>query len=132
MEGTKCLIEASMKAGAKVLVYTSSSSVIKREPSMSLANADETWSVITGRAQKDPYLRSKVGFATTYLMFHYTVLTQAEAETLVLAANRKNTQLTCALCGAAIFGERDKTVMLGFVNCYNTRKTGMQISDNSN
>lgn len=60
VEGTKCLLEASMKTGVKAFIYTSSSSVVKANPLMALPNADETWPVVTGPAQKDPYLRSKV------------------------------------------------------------------------
>jgi sterol-4alpha-carboxylate 3-dehydrogenase (decarboxylating) len=59
VEGAECLLEASIKTGVKAFVYTSSSTVIKRHPSMALPNTDETWPVITGPAQKDAYLRSK-------------------------------------------------------------------------
>jgi sterol-4alpha-carboxylate 3-dehydrogenase (decarboxylating) len=40
--------------------------------------------------------------------------------------------LTCALRGAAIFGERDKTAIPGFINFYNAGRTNFQIGDNSN
>ncbi|RFU32998.1 hypothetical protein B7463_g3336, partial [Scytalidium lignicola] len=115
VEGTRCLLDASKKTGVKAFVYTSSSTVIKNNPTMSLENADETWPVITGASQKDPYLRSK-----------------AEAENMVIAAHRQNGLLTCALCASAIFGERDRNSLPGFVQRYNEGKTGVQIGDNSN
>lgn len=40
--------------------------------------------------------------------------------------------LTCALRAAAIFGERDKTVIPGMVERYNAQRTATQIGDNTN
>jgi nucleoside-diphosphate-sugar epimerase len=53
------LLEASIKNAVKSFVYISSSTVIKSDPSMDL-NVDKARPVITGPAQKDLYLRSKV------------------------------------------------------------------------
>jgi sterol-4alpha-carboxylate 3-dehydrogenase (decarboxylating) len=117
VDGTKCVIEACQKTDVKALVYTSSASVISDNES-DLINADERWPVITGKAQTEYYSQTK-----------------AEAEVLVLTANRAapNTRLlTSSIRPAGIYGEGDVQLIPPILNVYRTKRTGFQIGDNTN
>jgi sterol-4alpha-carboxylate 3-dehydrogenase (decarboxylating) len=58
---------------------------------------------------------------------------QAEAETLVLAANRQPAHmLTCAIRPALIFGEGDGQLTLKLVAAQRNKQTHFQIGDNNN
>ena len=59
VNGTRCVIEACQKAGAKALVYTSSASVVSDNKS-DLINADERWPVLQSSMQTEYYARTKV------------------------------------------------------------------------
>jgi sterol-4alpha-carboxylate 3-dehydrogenase (decarboxylating) len=61
VDGTRCVIEACQKSGVKVLVYTSSASVISDNAS-DLINADERWPVIPPSAQTEYYSQTKVHY----------------------------------------------------------------------
>lgn len=117
VDGTACVIEACQKTGVTALVYTSSASVIHDNES-DLINADERWPVIPPSKQTEYYSQTK-----------------AEAEALVLAANRSPTHpnlLTCAIRPAGIFGEGDVQVLPPILNVYHTNRTGFQLGDNTN
>ncbi|KAI9052738.1 hypothetical protein LZ554_003012 [Drepanopeziza brunnea f. sp. 'monogermtubi'] len=117
VEGTKCVIEACQKTGVKALVYTSSASVIS-DTIHDLVNADERWPVVPASAQAEYYSTTK-----------------AQAEALVLAANRSPTHpslLTCSLRPAGIFGEGDVQVLPPIINVHTTSKTGFQLGANEN
>lgn len=58
VEGTKAIVEACRQTNVKVLVYTSSASVISDSKS-DLINADERWPVLRGKAQPDYYSETK-------------------------------------------------------------------------
>jgi threonine dehydrogenase-like Zn-dependent dehydrogenase len=60
VEGTRTVIEACQKTNVKVLVYTSSASVI-HDNSSDLINADERWPVIPPKMQTEYYSLTKVG-----------------------------------------------------------------------
>lgn len=96
-------------------MYTSSSSVVLGEH-MEAVNADESWPALTG--PKD--------------QAHYYTLTKAQAEALVLEANRSTpTFLTASIRPAAIFGEHD--TQLAYRPCLITGfKTYFQIGNNEN
>ncbi|KAF3360472.1 hypothetical protein VdG1_01432 [Verticillium dahliae VDG1] len=91
VDGTAAVIRACQQTGVTALVYTSSASVISDNKS-DLINADERWPLIRGDAQTEYYTETK-----------------AEAEQLVLAANRQEDSklLTTAIRPAGIFGEGD-------------------------
>lgn len=60
---------------------------------------------------------------------------KAEAEALVLAANRSSTSpklLTCAIRPSGIFGPGDVQVLPPIINVYHTNKTGFQLGPNEN
>ncbi|KAK0119926.1 erg26, C-3 sterol dehydrogenase [Cadophora gregata] len=117
VEGTKSVIEACQKTGVKALVYTSSASVIS-DTINDLVNADERWPVIPAKAQAEYYSTTK-----------------AQAEALVLAANRSPNApnfLTCSLRPAGIFGEGDVQLIPPMINVHRTNKTGFQLGDNQN
>ena len=69
VDGTRCVIEACQKSGVKVLVYTSSASVISDNAS-DLINADERWPVIPPAAQTEYYSQTKVHYLHPPSMFH--------------------------------------------------------------
>ncbi|KAE8440693.1 hypothetical protein EG329_006811 [Mollisiaceae sp. DMI_Dod_QoI] len=117
VEGTKCVIEACQKTNVKALVYTSSASVIHDNAS-DLINADERWPVIPAKSQTEYYSQTK-----------------AEAEYLVITANRSSTNpklLTISLRPAGIFGEGDVQVLPPIVNVFHNKQTGFQLGDNTN
>ncbi|KAE9374009.1 NAD(P)-binding protein [Stipitochalara longipes BDJ] len=116
IKGTQNIIQAAKETGVKALVYTSSGAVIQGDFRTRYENVDETWPVIRGPDQKDPYSRTK-----------------AEAETLVLAANRAGASLlTCSIRGQGLFGERDNNVFPQIIKIYRDKSTGIQIGDNQN
>ncbi|KAF8846921.1 C-3 sterol dehydrogenase/C-4-like protein [Acephala macrosclerotiorum] len=117
VEGTKCVIEACQKTNVKALVYTSSASVIHDNAS-DLINADERWPVIPAKNQTEYYSQTK-----------------AEAEYLVLAANRSESHpklLTTSLRPAGIFGEGDVQVLPPILAVYFNNQTGFQLGPNTN
>ena len=60
VEGTRLLLEESKKVGSvKAFVYTSSASVVS-DCINDLKNADERWSVVTGKDQQEYYSDTKV------------------------------------------------------------------------
>lgn len=139
VEGTKCVIEACQKSGVKALVYTSSASVVSDNVS-DLINADERWPVIPPSAQTEYYSQTKVSFPC-FSRFSQpfsqltNIPTQAEAEALVLAANRASTSpklLTTALRPSGIFGPGDVQVLPPMIRVYYEGKTHFQLGDNSN
>ncbi|KAK0754166.1 sterol-4-alpha-carboxylate 3-dehydrogenase [Schizothecium vesticola] len=117
VDGTAAVIEACQKTGVKALVYTSSASVISDNKS-DLINADERWPVIRGVLQTEYYSETK-----------------AEAEELVLAANRASaspTLLTCAIRPSGIIGEGDTMAIYHMVNIHRQGRTNVQIGSNDN
>lgn len=101
VEGTKNIIEACKQCCVPKLVYVSTASVIFDGTHM--INADEN----------TPY-------PTKYI--DYYSMTKAEAEKLVLAAN-KATLLTCSLRPSSIFGERDPVFLPRLIDAGRTGKT---------
>lgn len=68
-------------------------------------------------------------------MTQNTNIPQAQAEALVLSANRSPTAprlLTCSLRPAGIFGEGDIQCIPPIINVHHTSKTGFQLGDNHN
>ena len=59
VEGTRTLMELSRELGTSVFIYTSSASVIGDQVH-DLINADERWSYVRGKAQKEYYSDTKV------------------------------------------------------------------------
>lgn len=59
VEGTKAVIEACQTKGVKVLVYTSSASVVSDNAS-DLINVDERWPVVPPKYQTEYYSQTKV------------------------------------------------------------------------
>lgn len=57
--GTQCIIQACQKSGVKVLVYTSSASVVSNHTS-DLVNVDEGHAQVRGENQPEYYAESKV------------------------------------------------------------------------
>ncbi|KAF2109492.1 3-beta hydroxysteroid dehydrogenase/isomerase family-domain-containing protein [Lophiotrema nucula] len=113
--GTKNLLEAAKATGVKAFVYTSSASVIL-SPERELINADETFPLVTGKAQPE-----------------YYTTTKAYAETAVLEANQKDSNLlTCAIRPAGIFGEGDVQLLPPIMHAYFNRQTKFQIGNNDN
>ncbi len=116
VNGTQNLIDRAGEIGCvKAFVYTSSSSVIHDSISP-LINADERWPTLRAPLQREYYSETK-----------------AMAEDLVLASNRKYTNmLTIAIRPAGIFGEGDTQVVPGLLKAYHGRKTKFQLGDNMN
>lgn len=115
--GTRNIIQACQEKGAKALVYTSSASVIHDSVS-DLINADETYPLIMGKAQPQ-----------------YYTTTKAEAEILVLAANRSAEYpnlLTAAIRPSAMFGEGDVQLIPPMSAVYYRGQTGFAIGTNDN
>lgn len=59
VDGTQAVVDACKSTGVKVLVYTSSASIISDNKS-DLINADESWPVIRGKDQTEYYSETKV------------------------------------------------------------------------
>ncbi|KAH8820304.1 3-beta hydroxysteroid dehydrogenase/isomerase family-domain-containing protein [Xylogone sp. PMI_703] len=114
VEGTKCVIEACQKTDVKALVYTSSASVVSDNAS-DLINADERWPIIAPKNQTE-----------------YYSLTKAEAETLVIAANRSPKLLTAAIRPASIFGPGDVQLLPPILNVLKNNQTRYQLGENDN
>ena len=116
VNGTQNLIDRAGEIGCvKAFVYTSSSSVIHDSISP-LINADERWPTLRAPLQREYYSETK-----------------AMAEDLVLASNRKYTNmLTIAIRPAGIFGEGDTQVVPGLLKAYYGKKTKFQLGDNMN
>lgn len=116
VDGTRCVVEACQRTNVKALVFTSSASIISDNVS-DLLNADERWPVLIGAAQTSYYSQTK-----------------AEAEALVLAANRAapSKLLTCAIRPAGILGEGDGQLTPGLLKIYFENKHGFQVGDNNN
>ncbi|KAF4961135.1 hypothetical protein FSARC_10257 [Fusarium sarcochroum] len=116
VDGTQAVVEACQKTGVKVLVYTSSASVISDNVT-DLLNADERWPLIRGEQQTEYYSETK-----------------AQAEELVLKANRLDDSklLTTAIRPAGIFGEGDVQTLAGFFNAYKRGKHTVQVGNNNN
>ncbi|KAI1000024.1 hypothetical protein K3495_g8170 [Podosphaera aphanis] len=117
IDGTRCVIDACQKSNVKALIYTSSASIISDNKS-DLVNADERWPITPAESQTEFYSWTK-----------------AEAESLVLAANRSTSYpslLTCSLRPAGIFGEGDVQLIPNVLNVYYSSKTGFQLGSNTN
>lgn len=116
VEGTRNLLEQAAEVGeVKAFIYTSSASVIHDTVS-DLINADERWPVLQPPVQRD-----------------YYATTKAQAEELVLAANRKyGDMLTCALRPAGIFGEGDVQITPNMLKAYEKGQTKFQLGGNDN
>ncbi|KAK7753207.1 erg26, C-3 sterol dehydrogenase [Diatrype stigma] len=116
VEGTRAVVAACRASGAKALVYTSSASVLSDNKS-DLINANEDYPVIRGPAQTEYYSETK-----------------AEAEELVLAANRTEPYdlLTTAIRPSGIFGEGDVQVAYHAVNLYREGRDKVQVGENTN
>ncbi|KAM0129683.1 hypothetical protein ACHAPC_006672 [Botrytis cinerea] len=115
--GTKCVVEACQKTGVKALVFTSSASIIS-DNTTDLVNADERWPVIPEKLQRE-----------------YYSWTKAEAEAIVLAANRAPESpqlLTASIRPSGIFGPGDVQLIPGLLNVHYTNRTGFQLGDNTN
>ncbi|CDF34730.1 unnamed protein product [Chondrus crispus] len=101
VEGTKNVIEACKQSGVQRLVYVSSASVVFDGSHM--IDVDET----------KPYPSKFTDFYSK---------TKADAEKLVLAANRESLR-TCAIRPSAIFGERDPALVPRLVEAGRGGKT---------
>ncbi|KAM0283617.1 hypothetical protein ACHAQH_002395 [Verticillium albo-atrum] len=127
VDGTAAVIRACQETGVTALVYTSSASVISDNTS-DLINADERWPVIRGEAQTEYYTETKIVAASKLTNL------EAEAEQLVLAANRQEDSklLTTAIRPAGIFGEGDTMATLQLIRIHRQNRTGFQIGDGDN
>lgn len=67
VKGTQTLLTEARAAGVKAFVYTSSASVIN-DTRTDLINADERWSLVRGKLQKDYYSDTKVRHPLTTTM----------------------------------------------------------------
>ncbi|KAI1253198.1 hypothetical protein MGN70_005406 [Eutypa lata] len=116
VDGTRAVVAACQQAGVKALVYTSSASVMSDNAS-DLINANEEYPVIRGKAQTEYYSETK-----------------AEAEEIVLAANRTEpySLLTTAIRPSGIFGEGDIQLVYHAVNIYREGKDKVQVGANTN
>lgn len=117
VDGTRAVIAACQQAGVQALVYTSSASILSDNTS-DLINADEEYPVIRGKLQTEYYSETK-----------------AEAEELVLAANRAAAApklLTSSIRPSGIFGEGDVQLVYHTVQIYKTNKDNVQVGDNGN
>lgn len=111
VEGTKNVIAASVEAGVRKLIYTSSSGVVfNGKP---LNGVDETYPFPA--KHMDVYMETK-----------------AKAEELVLAANGKDGLLTVAIRPCGVFGPGDRQLMQGLATAFDRGQTGTQIGDNTN
>ncbi|KAI1779969.1 sterol-4-alpha-carboxylate 3-dehydrogenase [Hypoxylon cercidicola] len=116
VDGTRAVIAACQQNDVKVLVYTSSASVISNNRD-DLINANEDYPVIRGKMQTEYYSETK-----------------AHAEELVLAANRAEGSdlLTTAIRPSGIFGEGDMQLVRHAVNVYREGKDKVQVGPNVN
>ena len=116
VEGTRTLIEQAGEIGCvKAFVFTSSASVIHDTVS-DLINADERWPVLRAPLQREYYSETK-----------------GIAEEIVLAANRKYTDmLTVAIRPAGIFGEGDMQFTPNLLKALAKGQTKFQLGENDN
>ncbi|KAH6646445.1 3-beta hydroxysteroid dehydrogenase/isomerase family-domain-containing protein [Truncatella angustata] len=117
VEGTRAVVTAAQQSGVKALVFTSSASVMSDNKS-DLINANENWPVIRGKNQSEYYSETK-----------------AEAESIVLAANRAESHpqlLTASIRPSGIFGEGDMQAVFHMVNIYEQGRTNVQVGENTN
>ncbi|KAI1082850.1 NAD(P)-binding protein [Whalleya microplaca] len=116
VDGTRAVVDACKLNGVKVLVYTSSASIMNDNKS-NLVNANEDYPVITGKLQTEYYSETK-----------------AQAEKLVLEANRaeSTTLLTTSIRPSGIFGEGDMQLVHHAVNVYREGKDRVQVGNNEN
>ncbi|MCJ1393619.1 erg26, C-3 sterol dehydrogenase [Xylographa bjoerkii] len=118
VDGTRTLLDRAGEIGCvKAFIYTSSASVV-HDGIGDLTNASELWPVLRAPIQRESYSDTK-----------------AEAEGLVLAANRKHTNsnmLTCSIRPAAIFGEGDVQMIPAMHLAYLKGQTGFQLGVNDN
>ncbi|KAM3419144.1 hypothetical protein BST61_g5089 [Cercospora zeina] len=117
VEGTRVLLRAAQETGVIAFVYTSSASVI-HDTQGDLINADESYPLIMGKDQPE-----------------YYTTTKAEAELLVLAANRAPQYpkfFTAALRPSGMFGEGDVQLIPPGLSAYYKGQTKIQIGDNEN
>ncbi|KAI9751657.1 MAG: hypothetical protein M4579_005962 [Chaenotheca gracillima] len=116
VEGTRILLEVAAQTGVKAFVYTSSASVIS-DLNRELINATEAFPYVPKEKQIEYYSQTK-----------------AEAEALVLAANRdpNPNMVTCALRPAGIIGEGDVQIIPKMIKALRKGQTGFQLGDNEN
>ncbi|KKA28957.1 hypothetical protein TD95_000917 [Thielaviopsis punctulata] len=116
VDGTACVVAVCEATGVKALVYTSSASILSDNVN-DLVHVTEEWPVIRGDKQSSYYSETK-----------------AEAEAIVLAANRNASSklLTCSIRPSGIFGEADGMATKHMVQIYRSGRTGVQIGDNNN
>ncbi|XXG94638.1 hypothetical protein Hte_000895 [Hypoxylon texense] len=116
VDGTRAVIAACQQNNVKVLVYTSSASIMSNNKD-DLINANEDYPVIRGKFQTEYYSETK-----------------AHAEELVLAANRTEGSdlLTTAIRPSGIFGEGDMQLVYHAVNIYREGKDKVQVGANAN
>ncbi|KAI9847168.1 MAG: erg26, C-3 sterol dehydrogenase [Sclerophora amabilis] len=117
VEGTRTLLELAGETKVKAFVYTSSASVISSS-TRELINATEEWPYVPKAKQNDYYSQTK-----------------ADAEALVIAANRKpeyNNLLTTALRPAGLVGEGDVQIIPQMLRALRKGQTGFQLGDNDN
>ncbi|KAI8063274.1 3-beta hydroxysteroid dehydrogenase/isomerase family-domain-containing protein [Gongronella butleri] len=110
VDGTKNVIRACQEAGVKVLVVTSSGSVISTgEP---MVNVDES----------TPYPPTAIDVYTESKM---------ECEKVVLASNGINGVQTCTIRPSAIFGPGDRQLIPGMLEVCQRGQHRFQIGDNT-
>ncbi len=112
VDGTQNVIDACLEHGVKVLVYTSSASVVFEGKDLLLVNEDT------------PYASKPMDFYTE---------TKIDGEKLVLDAHQGGTGLcTCALRPSGIFGEYDQLTVPSIVSKAKQGKTKYIIGDGKN
>ncbi|KAI1382169.1 sterol-4-alpha-carboxylate 3-dehydrogenase [Hypoxylon crocopeplum] len=116
VDGTGAVIAACKQNGVKVLVYTSSASIMSNNKD-DLVNANEEYPVIRGKMQTEYYSETK-----------------AHAEKLVLEANRTEGTdfLTTAIRPSGIFGEGDMQLVYHAINIFREGKDKVQVGLNEN
>ncbi|KAI5866855.1 3-beta hydroxysteroid dehydrogenase/isomerase family-domain-containing protein [Durotheca rogersii] len=116
VDGTRAVVAACQQNGVKALVYTSSASILSDNKS-DLINANEEYPVIRGKMQSEYYSETK-----------------ADAESIVLAANRADGTdlLTASIRPSGIFGEGDMQLVYHTINIYRGGKDMVQVGPNEN
>ncbi|KAI0383844.1 sterol-4-alpha-carboxylate 3-dehydrogenase [Hypomontagnella monticulosa] len=116
VDGTRAVIAACRQNDVKVLVYTSSASVMSNNKD-DLINANEDYPVIRGKMQTEYYSETK-----------------AHAEKLVLDANRTEGSelLTTAIRPSGIFGEGDMQLVHHTVKLLREGRDKIQVGRNEN
>ncbi|KAF8067968.1 hypothetical protein FPV67DRAFT_1416543 [Lyophyllum atratum] len=109
--GTEAIISACLAAGARKLVYTSSSGVVF------------TGSDLNGIDETTPYPEKSM---EVYME------TKIRAERAVINANGKQGLSTTVIRPSGIFGPGDRQLMVGLYNIYDRGRTGVQIGNNKN